>query len=166
MARRHFPARRNEFPVPDHRESVATTAESLRNLGAWVRQEGPVSKDFPVFSLQIRDFGETGSLQTASTAIRSAGAEIARAHSRIACEFSAIPRGLGRRGLARPNRRLRVRGLEETTAGNRLCWQFVRFGFAFIRGFESGGSEPEMASSGSEISQRSNAVASVSEWPC
>jgi hypothetical protein len=28
-----FPARRNEFPVPDHRESVATTAERLRNLG-------------------------------------------------------------------------------------------------------------------------------------
>ncbi len=34
LARRHFPARRNEFPVPDHRESVATTAERLRNLGA------------------------------------------------------------------------------------------------------------------------------------
>jgi len=34
FACRDFPARRNEFPVPDHRESVATTAERLRNLGA------------------------------------------------------------------------------------------------------------------------------------
>ncbi len=34
FACRDFPARRNEFPVPDHRESVAMTAERLGNLGA------------------------------------------------------------------------------------------------------------------------------------
>jgi len=34
VALQNFPARRNKFPVPDHRESVATTAERLRNLGA------------------------------------------------------------------------------------------------------------------------------------
>ena len=50
------------FPVPDHRESVGRTAEGLRNLGAWVRQEGPVSKDFPAFSLWIRELApETSS---------------------------------------------------------------------------------------------------------
>jgi len=29
-----FPARRDGFPVPDHRESVATTAERMANLGS------------------------------------------------------------------------------------------------------------------------------------
>jgi hypothetical protein len=46
-----FPARRNEFPVPDHRESVATTAERLRNFGAESARRAPVSSDFPIFSL-------------------------------------------------------------------------------------------------------------------
>ena len=31
---REFPARRKKFPVPDHREFVAITAERLVNLGA------------------------------------------------------------------------------------------------------------------------------------
>jgi hypothetical protein len=34
VARQDFPARRNEFPVSDHRESVAEAAESLANFGS------------------------------------------------------------------------------------------------------------------------------------
>ncbi len=34
VACQDFPARRNEFPVPDHRESVAEAAERLGNFGS------------------------------------------------------------------------------------------------------------------------------------
>ncbi len=47
FACRDFPARRNEFPVPDHRESVATTAERLRNLGAERAPGGFSLEGFP-----------------------------------------------------------------------------------------------------------------------
>ena len=68
LARRDFPARRNEFPVPDHRESVAITVEGLRNLGAERArrvQSRRISLYFPCRS--GKPTAETSSLQTGST---------------------------------------------------------------------------------------------------
>ena len=131
FACRDFPARRNEFPVPDHRESVAMTAERLRNLGA----ESARSVQFRRISLYFPcrtgiPAIETSSLSTAPTAIQSAGAETFRAQPGAVREISAIPRGLGGQALACPNRRLRVPAPKNAAARAFLCCQVGRFGFA------------------------------------
>jgi hypothetical protein len=42
----------------------------------------------------------------------------------------AIPRGIGRRAPVVPNQRPRLQRLDEAPVRIRLCWHFVRFGFA------------------------------------
>jgi hypothetical protein len=80
-----FPARRNEFPVSLQREISHDGGGKAAESWSRLRRESPVSKDFPVFSLLISAMVvETSSLQTASTAIESARAEIpARSVSRL-----------------------------------------------------------------------------------
>ena len=126
-----IPDRWREFPVPELGESVGWTLSRRR-----IREAGPAEEArFWAISLYFpRRSGistpETSSLQTASTAIQSAAAETRRARCGAPREISAIPRGLGCRALAHPNRRLRVRGREVGADRVRLRCQIGRFGFA------------------------------------
>jgi hypothetical protein len=131
FACRDFPARRNEFPVPDHREFVAPTAKRLRNLGTEsVRrvQFRTISLHFPCRS------GKASRDEFAPDCLHRHLVCWCRDFphaSSVAREIPAIPRGFGGWALAHPNRRRRVRGLEGAAARVFLCWQIGRFGFAF-----------------------------------